>query len=94
VIDNADTTPFVNIFAVTANEPIAPSDWNVTAPLTVQLRAERDPRGEGCVYTIHVEAIDDAGNRSTSTVTVTVPHDSGSQPVTTRPAKRRRAARG
>ena len=97
VIDNVDQTPFVNIYDVTANEAIDDDDWNVTAPLTVQLRAERDPHGEGRVYTVHVEAIDDAGNRSTSTVTVTVPHDSGpstSQPVTTQPAKKRRSARG
>jgi hypothetical protein len=97
VIDNVDQTPFVNIFDVTANEAIDANDWNVTAPLTVQLRAERDPHGEGRVYTVHVEAIDDAGNRSTSTVTVTVPHDSSpstTQPVTTQPSKRRRSARG
>lgn len=97
VIDNADQTPFVNIFDVTANEAIDENDWNVTAPLTVQLRAERDPQGEGRLYTVHVEAIDDAGNRSTSTVTVSVPHDSGptvSAPSTAQPSKKRRSARG
>jgi HYR domain len=95
VIDNMDTTPFVNIFDVTANEPIDGFDWKVTEPLTVELRAARSPQGTGRVYTISVEAIDDAGNRSTSSVTVTVPHDgSESQPTTTQPTKRRRAARG
>lgn len=97
VIDNVDQSPFVNIYNVTASETIDDDDWNVTAPLTVQLRAERDPQGEGRVYTVHVEAIDDAGNRSTSTVQVTVPHDQGpstAQPVTAQPAKRRRSARG
>ncbi|HVE69765.1 MAG TPA: HYR domain-containing protein [Thermoanaerobaculia bacterium] len=97
VIDNIDTMPYVNVFAVTANETITSGDFERTGPLTLKLRAERDPRGEGRVYTIHVEAIDDAGNRSTSTVTVTVPHDQGgatSSPVTAEPTKRRRSARG
>ncbi|HYC94021.1 MAG TPA: HYR domain-containing protein [Thermoanaerobaculia bacterium] len=97
VIDNVDPSPFVNIFSVTANEPLEDDDWNVTAPLTVQLRAERDPQGEGRVYTVHVEALDDAGNRSTSTVTVTVPHDNSpsmEQPVISLLGKKRRSARG
>lgn len=95
VHDNVDTSPFVGIYDVTANEPIGDDDWNVTGPLTVELRADRDPHGPGRVYTVHVEAIDDAGNRSVSSVTVTVPHDqSGGEPVTSAPAKRRRSARG
>lgn len=97
VIDNIDTMPYVNIYDVTSNEMLTSGDWNRTGPLTVQLRAERDPHGEGRVYTIHVEAIDDAGNRSTSSVNVTVPHDSSgttAAPSTTQPTKRRRSARG
>jgi hypothetical protein len=97
VIDNLDPMPFLNIFDVTANETTTSGDVERTGPLTVKLRAERDPRGEGRVYTIHVEAIDDAGNRSTSTVTVTVPHDQSggtTAPATAEPAKRRRSARG
>lgn len=95
VHDNIDPSPFVGIYDVTANEPIGGDDWNVTGPLTVELRASRDPQGSGRVYTVHVEAIDDAGNRSVSSVTVTVPHDqSASEPVTSEPVKRRRSARG
>ncbi len=96
VIDNIDTMPYVNIYDVTSNEMLTSGDWNRTGPLTVQLRAERDPHGEGRVYTIHVEAIDDAGNRSTSSVNVAVPHDqSGATTIAPAPpTKRRRSARG
>jgi hypothetical protein len=77
VHDNVDATPFVGVFDVTANETITGADWNVVSPLSVELRAERDPQGSGRVYTIWVEAIDEAGNRSVSSVNVTVPHDQG-----------------
>jgi hypothetical protein len=48
-------------------------DWEITGPLTLKLRGERSAQGSGRVYTITVECLDAAGNRSTSTVTVTVP---------------------
>ena len=48
-------------------------DWNITGDLTVQLRAERAPKGRGRIYTVTVESTDAAGNTSTSDVTVTVP---------------------
>jgi hypothetical protein len=37
------------------------------------LRAERDNRGTGRIYTITVLCTDAAGNEATTTVTVTVP---------------------
>jgi len=77
VDDNVDPAPLVRIFAVTCNEPIAAGDAVITGPLTVNLRADRDAHGTGRVYTIFIEAIDAAGNRSTGSVTVTVPHDQG-----------------
>jgi len=43
----------------------------VTGPLTVKLRAERGK--EGRIYTITVECVDAAGNRSRKQVFVTVP---------------------
>src|SRR5688572_31427347 len=52
---------------------IEPGDTVITGPLSAQLRADRDAHGTGRIYTIGVEAIDAAGNRSTATVTVTVP---------------------
>ena len=48
-------------------------DWNITGDLTVQLRAERAPKGRGRTYTVTIESTDAAGNSSTSDVTVTVP---------------------
>lgn len=78
--DSADPTVPYRIIAVSSNEPIdglgdgdrAP-DWDITGERTVDLRAERSGSGNGRVYTITVEAVDDSGNRATNTVTVTVP---------------------
>ena len=68
------------IVSVTSNEPISGTgggdlspDWVITGALTVQLRAERSPKGNGRIYTITVVCTDAAGNSSTSTTTVTVP---------------------
>ena len=84
---------FVGVYDVTANETIGAGDWNVVSPLTVELRADRSAQGTGRVYTIWVEAIDDAGNRSVSSVNVTVPHDQGStaEATTTKQATRIRS---
>jgi HYR domain len=79
VIDNVDATPTVRIYDITCNESIAPGDAVITGPLTAKLRAARDGNGNGRVYTLHIEAIDDAGNRSISTALVTVPHDQSSR---------------
>jgi K319L-like, PKD domain len=46
-------------------------DWEVTGPLTLRLRAERGHNGR--IYTITVECLDAAGNRSWRQVFVTVP---------------------
>jgi hypothetical protein len=79
VIDNVDATPTVAIYDITCNEAIAPGDVVITGPLTAQLRAARDANSTGRVYTLHIEAIDDAGNRSIGTVLVTVAHDQSSR---------------
>lgn len=95
VTDNLDDSPFVGVFDVTANEAITIDDWNVLSPLSVELRAERDPQGSGRVYTVWVEAIDDAGNRSVSTVNVTVSHDEGDDGDGTRvPVVKEKQAKG
>jgi hypothetical protein len=52
-------------------------DWNITGPLSVDLRAERTAGGPGRIYTITVRCTDSSGNGSTRDVTVTVPHDQG-----------------
>lgn len=95
VHDGIDQSPFAGVFDVTSNEAITGDDWNVVSPLEVELRASRNPQGSGRVYTVWVEAIDDAGNRSVSSVTVTVPHDQSSDaPATAEPVKKRRSVRG
>jgi hypothetical protein len=48
-------------------------DFRITGDLTLKLRAERDERGSGRVYTITVESVDTAGNTATQATTVTVP---------------------
>ena len=76
-----DTAPVTRIISVTSNEPenglgdgdTAP-DWEITGALTLNLRAERAGGGSGRIYTITVESRDRAGNASTRTVEVRVPH--------------------
>jgi hypothetical protein len=78
--DACGGTVTCRIVSVTSDEPqtglgggdIGP-DWEITGALTVNLRAERWNKGDGRVYTITVECADEAGNTSTSTVTVVVP---------------------
>jgi hypothetical protein len=48
------------------------SDWTITGPMTLRLRAERSGSGAGRVYTIVVRCIDSDGNITTRDVTVTV----------------------
>lgn len=56
-------------------------DWAlVPGKMKVYLRAERSGRGHGRIYTITVESADAAGNASTATVNVYVPHDQGHKP--------------
>ncbi len=67
--------------SVTSNEPIngtgdgdtAP-DWIILDAHHLQLRAERAGNGNGRIYTITITCKDAAGNTSTRTVAVSVPH--------------------
>ena len=94
VEDIADPVPLTRIFDITCDETIGSGDAQITGLLTAELRADRDAKGNGRVYTLHVEAIDASGNRSTVTVTVTVPHDESSSSTTKVPSKRRAAGGG
>jgi hypothetical protein len=79
--DACGGTVTCRIVSVTSNEPtsglgggdVGPNDWEVTGALTLKLRAERWHKGSGRTYTITVECTDATGNRSRSTVAVTVP---------------------
>lgn len=74
VSDSGDAQPVVRIIAVTCNEP-ASGDWQITGDLSLLLRATRLGSGSGRIYSITVQAVDAAGNVSTGTIRVTVPHD-------------------
>ena len=79
VTDDCDTAPQVHILSVrsTGDAKRGQSDWEITGPLSVNLRAERSGRDLEKNYAIDVEAIDTSGNRSTNVIVVTVPHDAG-----------------
>ncbi len=69
------------IASVTSNEPAnghgdgnTATDWEITGPRTVNVRAERSGGGDGRVYTLTVRCTDPTGNASTGTTTVTVAH--------------------
>jgi hypothetical protein len=73
VTDGCDAAPTVRIKGVTSNQRLGRNDV-VIKDGALQLAAKRSGKSER-VYTVEVEAADTAGNLSTSTVTVTVPHD-------------------
>lgn len=82
----SDAVSAVNtlVVSVTSNQPAngngdgnTSADWEITGPMSVNLRAERSGSGGDRIYTIHVEAWDGAGNVSTASVMVTVPHSGG-----------------
>lgn len=80
--DVCDPTPVCQIVSIDSNEPVngrgdgntAP-DWEITGPLTANLRSERAGRGVGRIYTINVECMDGSGNVAAGQVPVVVPHD-------------------
>jgi hypothetical protein len=82
--DNCTQAPVCAISAVASNEPVngigdgntAP-DWVVTGSNTLLVRAERAGPGSGRIYTVAVTCRDAAGNATTGTTTVFVPHDQG-----------------
>jgi len=77
--DNCSAIVVCEIISVTSNEPevsdtdTTTPDWEITGPLSVNLRAERSDTGVGRVYTITVRCTDEVGNRSQRVVTVVVP---------------------
>ena len=77
--------PVAVSIAVTSNEPQSrrrghghsSPDWVIVNDHLVRLRAERDDRSSGRVYTITVTATDEAGQMTQASVDVTVPVLSG-----------------
>jgi DNA/RNA endonuclease G (NUC1) len=76
VTDDVDPAPACQAVAVSSNEGGA-SDWQITGPSSVSLRADRAGNGNGRRYVISVRCTDASGNASTATATVSVPHDQG-----------------
>jgi hypothetical protein len=70
--DICDRNPKTKIFSVTSNEP-GDGQYQITGDLTLNLQSERNGGGNGRVYTIVIQAMDDSGNASTKSVPVTVP---------------------
>lgn len=82
VSDACDSAVQCSIDSVTSNQPIngigdgnTEPDWAFAGPLTVELRAERAGPLAARIYTLDVHCADAAGNLSTTTTTVSVPHD-------------------
>lgn len=78
--DAVTAIPMCSIADITSNEAQngrgdgnTAIDWEITGPLTLNLRAERSGAGDGRVYTVTVGCADAAGNRSTASTTVAVP---------------------
>jgi len=72
-----DVAAACEIISVSSNESGTSPEWQITGPLTVNLRAERLVTATGRTCTITVQCMNESGNASTKTVAVTVPHDQG-----------------
>ncbi|HEU4729586.1 MAG TPA: choice-of-anchor X domain-containing protein [Kofleriaceae bacterium] len=84
--DDRDPNPRVELVSITSNEPVnGTGDGNTDPDIqgaelgaddrAFSLRAERSGGGGDRIYTITYVARDAAGNETTATSTVTVPHD-------------------
>ena len=76
VSDDVDAAPACQVTGVASNEGSS-ADWQITGPLSVSLRADRNGGGSGRIYVITVRCTDASGNASTAAATVTVAHDQG-----------------
>lgn len=81
--DLVDPHPMSHIVSVTSNQPIngpgdgnTDPDWEITGPLTLNLRSER-AGGSDRVYTIQIVTTDFSGNSASGTVNVTVSQSRG-----------------
>jgi hypothetical protein len=77
VLDELDPSPTVHITEVRSNEPQIgfEPDWEITGPLSLNLRAERFGSKVARIYTIVVKCEDASGNVAYASVEVAVAHD-------------------
>lgn len=78
--DNCDVAPVCRVVSVSSNEQIngvgdgnTEPDWEITGNLSIKLRAERSGKGDGRIYTNHIECSDKSGNHSKINVDINVP---------------------
>ena len=74
-VDDSGAAPACEIGTVTSNEPSGTSDWSLTGPLSLTLRADRNGLGTGRIYSITVTCTNASQLSSSADVTVLVPHD-------------------
>ena len=86
--DDIDPSPAVALVSITSDEADSGGGGGDRAndvqgaavgtdDRSFSLRAERDGKGDGRVYTITYRATDAAGHQTLATATVTTPHDRG-----------------
>ena len=90
VSDLVDQSVTCRIVNVTSSEPEdgdgdgnTEPDWEYSGlpgDLTLKLRAERSGAGDGRIYTVQIECVDDFGNVTNVWVEVPVAHDQGTKP--------------
>jgi hypothetical protein len=85
-VDECDPTVTCWIDDVMSSEPAndigdgnTEPDWEITGPLQVRLRVERQGGGVGRTYTVVVKCSDTSGNTAVDMVQVRVPHDNRPQ---------------
>jgi len=80
--DDSGTMPAVKLVSITCDDACNPAADIAEAAFgtddrAFKLRADRKGGGSGRTYTITYEATDAAGNKTSATTTVIVPHDKG-----------------
>jgi hypothetical protein len=75
VSDDSDAAPVCQITGLTNNEVLEDSDWTVNGPLSLTLRADRDPRGMGRIYSIRVTCTNASELSTSAVVDVLVPRN-------------------
>lgn len=81
VTDNSDPAPVCTITNANSSEDVFEPAWEITGPLTLELRAQRYGMFEGRIYTITVTCTNSSELSSTATTTVIVPHDQGKRSI-------------